>query len=823
MDLYVYQGFNNYFNKRIKRYETVGEYGAYIFLQNRVNFNPGDGVNTQVTLGQGQTNKQYGGTGDYLLAVEDGRIKSRWYILENNRTMGGQYVSTLRRDLIADFYDAVMDSTIYLERGWINNVTDPAIFNDEKYSPNQIKKSETPLMDKSKCKWLIGYVDKKAGHTTDAETGVTTNTFWNGTEMRTEISGNLRYDEAVSSWASWDLYPFVTPANGSKNWDSSHNIEITMNSFSTTHSFVTKANKNGFVSFTVERGNANSANEATAKIWGQKIGENYDKFDEYLYKALDADMSQQQERRLLALNGKVVYSQHEQEYIKISARTTTSYGSNTVNITGSSPRAQALLDEILLESNISTGSGTVRTYQAKCNYGHITSSAEALPEIELKNYKWQTNDRGHAHLINEAYDAFAIPIATTEAKDLRLWKGETSEGEDGTITKKWHHIIGKEESAFVVAQHLIQKAGTGGYDLQLVPYCPLEDSLIANDAAGVYFDVSRLLENFDYSIIRELDDIAKGCIFWLQRNSFTHTLDYTIDNAYTAEDVKKANQLDVYRLSSGDYSSQFEFSPVRNRGVVSFEADCTYKPYAPYVKIAPLYNETGLYGGDFNDMRGLVCSNTNYSISRAGDAWATYERNNLNYQNSWKREVEFADQMHKHDIAEGIVSAVTGSVGAGAAMGIATASVGGGLAVSGVSAAAGTADVINNHFRYKAQKENSIAAHNEQIANIKAQPNTLAATGANTINNKVFPLLIYFTCTDEEREAFALKLEYDGMTINRLTKTLPNYLSSNAHTFIRGLLMKIEVDDDNHVAQEIANELQSGVYIINTNYEGEIE
>lgn len=815
MILYIYQNFNNYFNKQIKRFETLAEYGSPYFTQANVNFKPNDGVNTIATIGG---NTDYDGSGDYLIVADDANvIKSRWFILDQSINKVGQYAITLRRDLIADFYEPVMNnSTIYLEKGWISNLSNPLLFNDEGFKPNQIKKNETLLMDKSKCKWLIGYVDKKAGDTKDADTGVTTNTFWNGSEMRTEISGNLRYDEAVTSWASWDLYPFVTPANGSKSWDSSHNIEMTMNSFSTTHSFVTKANKNGFVSFTVERGNANSANEATAKVWGRKIGENYDKFEEYLYKALDADMSQQQERRLLALNGKVIYSQHEQEYIKISARTTTSYGSNTINITGSTPRAQALLDEILLASNISTGSGTVRTYQAKCNYGHITSSAELLPEIELKNYKWQTNDRGHAHLINEAYDAFAIPIATTETKDLRLWKGDTTEDEDGNITKNWHHIVGKEESAFVVAQHLIQKAGTGGYDLQLVPYCPLEDSLIANDAAGVYFDVSRLLENFDYSIIRELDDIAKGCIFWLQRNSFTHTLDYTIDNEYTAEDVKKANQLDVYRLSSGDYSSQFEFSPVRNRGVSKFEVDCTYKPYAPYIKIAPFWNENGLYGQDWNDTRGLVCSNTNFSISRGGDAWATYERNNLNYQNAWKREIDYMDTMHVYDRWNNIIGSGVGAVGAGIGVGVATTNVWAGIGTGIASAGAGVADILISEHQYQLSRDNQIAARNENLANIKAQPNTLASTGANTINNKIFPILIYYSCTDLERELFNLQLENYGMSVNCIINNLTDYLNPDTTkpTYIKGQLIRLNnTNEDNHLVYEIAQELMRGIYL----------
>ena len=830
MDLYVYQGFSNYFNKRIKRYETVGEYGAYLFLQNRVNFNPGDGVNTQATLGQGQTGKQYGGTGDYLLAVEDGQIKSRWYILENNRIMDGQYVSTLRRDLIADFYDAVMDSTIYLQKGWINNVSDPAIYNDEGYKPNQIKKSEIALMDKSKCKWLIGYVDKVKNSVTDGkdnDDGHLSSTFWNGAEMTTDVAVNLKYDQTVDSWSSWHLWKYLNPSNTQIGWTYPANIQTALNRKGSQGYFVYDntyiANKNGYVSYSnnQDAGTADTSGtiEGNAKSWAQKYVAGYTKYDDAIYSALGADMPTSYYEELLALNGKIVYSIYEQEFIKISTETSMIYNrSETIKITNSQPTALGILNGF---TGSVFGNANTASYTAWTHYGHVNAKSSKIAYDNVKNYKWQTSSNGHAHLVNEAYDAFAIPIATSETGDLRLWNGSV----DDKGNPQWGHVVGDESAGYITAQTLIQKAGSGGYDLQLVPYCPLEDSIITNDDAGIIFRTDKLQDTFDYSIVRYTDNTARNVIFWLRRNSFSHTIDYKIDYSSTVEDIKEANQLDVYRLSSGDYSSQFEFSPVRNRGVAKFEVDCTYKPYAPFVKISPLFNENGLYGRDFDDMRGLVCSNTNFSISRAGDAWATYERNNLNYQNAWKRELEYMDKMHGYDIWEGVIGGLGGGAGAGVAMGMATSSLAGGLIGGGISLTAGVADVVNNHFRYEAQKANSIAAHEENLANIKAQPNTLVTAGANTINNKVFPLLIYYTCTEEERDAFALKLEYDGMTINRLIKgTLSNYLSTETDTFVKGLLIRININDDNHVAQEIANELQMGIYLIkNTEDEGEIE
>ena len=42
-----------------------------------------------------------------------------------------------------------------------------------------------------------------------------------------------------------------------------------------------------------------------------------------------------------------------------------------------------------------------------------------------------------------------------------------------------------------------------------------------------------------------------------------------------------------------------------NQGIDSFDIECTYKPYNPYIHISPNYK--GLYGKDFDDIRGLIC------------------------------------------------------------------------------------------------------------------------------------------------------------------------------------------------------------------------
>ena len=107
MNLLILKGFNNYFNRIIKRYDTIAEYithsdSNYDFSD--INFNPNDGITTTQVIGN-TTQQQAGGPDlvplawehdgnpDYLIAYETEQvglatvntIKSRWFIVESIR------------------------------------------------------------------------------------------------------------------------------------------------------------------------------------------------------------------------------------------------------------------------------------------------------------------------------------------------------------------------------------------------------------------------------------------------------------------------------------------------------------------------------------------------------------------------------------------------------------------------------------------------------------------------------------------------------------------------------------------------------------------
>lgn len=139
MILYTYT-YNNYFNRQVKVASTLADYGTPNSVVTAVNFNPGDDINTSQIINDDVV-------GDYMVAVEDdGTINSRWFIVAADRLRNGQYRLQLHRDLLVDYYDAIINAPVYLQKGTLTS-NDPMIFNPEPIQVNRIKQSETLLTE----------------------------------------------------------------------------------------------------------------------------------------------------------------------------------------------------------------------------------------------------------------------------------------------------------------------------------------------------------------------------------------------------------------------------------------------------------------------------------------------------------------------------------------------------------------------------------------------------------------------------------------------------------------------------------------------------
>ena len=307
--------------------------------------------------------------------------------------------------------------------------------------------------------------------------------------------------------------------------------------------------------------------------------------------------------------------------------------------------------------------------------------------------------------------------------------------------------------------------------------------------------------------------IHRQIIIYPKNNSFSVALDYKLT---LKESMKIDSQTDLYRLVSPNYQGSFDFNVAKNGGAVNgFIADCTYKPYTPYIKVSP--NFSWLYGSNYGDCRGLICGG-DFSIGFLQDAWENYQLNNKNYQNIFNREIQNLDvnqgiQRTQQYLSGGLNIArdtIAGGVGGGLATGSPYGAIAGAF-VGGIGSAAGYGADMNLMERgLQEQRQFSIDKFRMQLGNIQALPYTLTKVGAFNINSKVWPFLEYYTCSEQEKEALKMKIQYEGMTVG-VVDILGNYMSGG---YVQADLIRNEsIIDDSHLLDDIYIELTKGVYM----------
>ena len=290
-------------------------------------------------------------------------------------------------------------------------------------------------------------------------------------------------------------------------------------------------------------------------------------------------------------------------------------------------------------------------------------------------------------------------------------------------------------------------------------------------------------------------------------------------------DAKVMSECSMYRLCSPNYASMFEYNLAKNAGInntditdnpIVFHVDYGYKPFSPYVRVAPIFG--GLYGSNYNDARGLILSG-DFSITSITDKWQQYQLQNKNYQLAFDRQIENMEvnnaYARKAEITQAIVGTASGAMSgatAGAMMGNPGLAIGGAVAGGVASMVGGVADtIINQKLRNEAinyAKDNFGFA----LGNIQALPHTINKVSAINPNFRYFPILEIYDATDDEKNALRQKLLYNGMTVGKIN-TISAYIQED-QTYIKAQLIRLlDIAEDTHIINEIANELYRGVYI----------
>lgn len=306
-----------------------------------------------------------------------------------------------------------------------------------------------------------------------------------------------------------------------------------------------------------------------------------------------------------------------------------------------------------------------------------------------------------------------------------------------------------------------------------------------------------------------------GIMLWCNENSFTVDIDQELELKHS---MKIDSMCDMYRLCSPNYQGSFDFNVAKNGGSVDgFRADCTYKPYNPYIRVYP--NFKWLYGTDFGDARGLVC-NGDFSLPKMTSAWETYQLNNKNYQNIFNREIASLDYNNSLTLRNAKISAITGAVGdlaKGAGVGaiLSNNAKAGGIAggiIGGVaSTVAGIADIDTLEKQQQEARQLSIDKYSYQLGNIQAMPYSISKVGSFDINSKYFPFLEYYTCSEKELEAVENKIKYESMTVMRIG-TMEEFQKADDRYYIKGSFIKLYLNNDTNLINAINAEMARGVY-----------
>lgn len=798
--------FNNYYNRQVKKYDSLSGYNSYLCqgilntnpIQN-VNFIPNDGVNTtQVINWDGETP-------DYLLVCEGKNIISRWFIIESVRQLNGQFKLTLQRDLVADYYDTIIEAPMFIEKGWVN-ANDSAIWNSEDSTFNEIKTREDLLMDSTKCPWIVGYC--APGKQADAE-------------LKFNYGGEPAYDFYSPTLEEFQYYDYLGESKKTK-WLADTKPTYLLNYEYTTskggYSFnintCTMFNSSGLVehnegSLNIGQSSMNAESEALVRkyLYYQAASTMYSvaltQFNLKTDNALLNNLLKIKKGTILKTDSGF----YELEVKTKSIEKDTSkvpIGSNlgkqfVVMINGTN--AQYRTGEATNQDLIEADTADENSFMFRCK------STEVYIEYKLISFlgKEEATFPKARQVLNDApYCMFCIPYGAIKYKH-----------NDTTITTEAANSLN-------VATGIAQGLSGVLYDLQLVPYCPIE---LIRTSITEYGTLDLDDQDIESELNPQYFDNFKTVMFFAKKSTGSFNIKYNFylnTNASNALDYKVKQQTTKFRLCSPNYAGIFEYNPYKfSNDLTTINVDYTYKPYQPYIHLNP--NFSGLYGKDFDDARGLICGG-DYSLAISADAWKQYELNNKNYQLAFDRQIENMEinnaiqkEREKWSIftgtAQGSVAGATTGGMAGGGWGALAGGVAGGVASLG----AGLLDWSYNEKLRQEAIDYTKDQFGYQLGNIKALPYTLAKVSAYNANNKLFPFIEIYEATNEERQALKDKILYNGMSIGRIGKLI-DYIPYKPWAewgYFKGKVIRLEdLGDDFHVANKIADELNKGVYII---------
>jgi len=752
----------------------------------------------------------FSGTIDFRDYTQNIKILDRWFVIEGDRTRKQQYNFKLRKDLVSDNYNGLRNCIANIDRCVVPD-DNPLIFNKEPFEYNQIKTDEIPIYDRTLCPWIIGYMDNDGTvNYTDSSRIVLSEDYdidmsnvayedWTYKSYIDEnIKNNVRLvDTAVTiSWNDvWGggIIGGYAYQNSSRSWYNSISGQVGTNNEAIRYS---ESNFNQ-VKNSTQRHTWFSWTTANTRLLENITESNI---------LTNSDIS-----NLRSLNGMKVKFSNGIYKISFVAN-----GSADVSKT----KQNNTLATYVLDAFQSHVSGSV-----KHNYLDYTYRYDKylLTVEEVTNTVSSGIDFVMTTSTNKLKDApyrmFAIPLPNVN-------------GAPGFCVKYvgTNKYYCDKDIILTLVQHMIRDLGTHLYDIQLLPYCPVAfDSYTYNTSNNIcYAEMplgnggnARWTEGVDYGEIKLYQSDSsewKGIVIYPKESSFKFTIDKTLHNGtyqnisglFSIYNKKIQNETEFVRFCSPNYSSVFEFSPAKNDGIKSINIACTYKPFNPFVVVAPQFE--GLYGKDYADNRGLILAG-DYSLAQIGDAWINFQINNKAYAESFRREIQSMEKEYNIQKEEAGWQIFGGTVSGAASGALAGGMAGGGYGAAAGAVVGGVTSLIGGIIDYNNLDARQAEAMNYkkdmfrfQLQNIKAQPDTLEKTSAINANSKYVPFIEKYSATDQEKQLLSSYLTYNGYSAGFCGPI-------DMTGFVRANIIRFNDYIDEHELAELNVELKKGVYI----------
>lgn len=770
-----------------------------IFAFGPADFNPTDGVMTTHVV----NHDFVAAPADYCVVTTDDEsvVSSRWYVVEAVRIRGGQFNVTLLRDVLAEWRENVLGAPAFIRKATLT-ADDPMLFNSENMTFNQIRRNPFFITDNTKIPWIVGYIPRDAfpsEQTVTAEypTSRSADITVENVDEWLEIQGESRTVALdVSLEATYIRVTSVPMSGAVPMYTAGTRIAEWFNTTIKDAGMSTRTVYNVDDAVPEEGGNVfrGTYNSGFRSFWSPPTGRNVAQVARNYAMSRVGLMGVAEAKIRQSLNGQVIEDSTTGRRYRISILTETVDGALALP---DNPDAAyyGLFDD--LQSGWTRDEAVVVAKNAPRSAWKVLTQ-ETVSTIVLEQITQTVKVKipvpaERDKLVDAPYDMFFIPY------------GKIGVQLDGQTTTT------EPEAGPAIATSIALTSGSGTiYDIQIVPFCPEE--MVISSSGTINADANK------GTAVTDNGGRLVTVMFFSRKSSRSFMVEpgEELKNLLTppqdAVERKIRDATELWRLCSPNFSGAFDFSAVKNGGVSSFTVDITYRPFSPYIRVAPTFG--GLYGGIGDraryDARGLICGGS-FSVAQLTSAWADYQLQNSNYERIFDRQIQSMDRANAVqdvvDVTRGLTTLAGGVAGVVASGGSASSIVGlvGGAVNAGVGIAA-------RNELYQEQRDMKIDLFGYQLGNVKAIPSSLAKTGSQTVNNPNVIILEHYTATPEEEEALRLKLYYNGMTVMRIGM-LGSFVRED-RTFIQADLIRVEgTGEDDHVIRQIKREMEVGAWI----------